>query len=123
MEIRKILLVDDDEDIRTIGEISLRDVGGWDIELAATGEEALKKAKVFRPDVILMDVMMPEMDGPDTCRKLWDDPELHSIPVLFLTATHHRDEVERLKALGALGVLAKPFDPMELPERIREFFV
>ncbi len=123
MEIAKILLVDDDEDIRAIGEISLHDVGGWETALAADASEAVRVAKSFRPDVILLDVMMPGTDGPGTLNLLRDTPETADIPVVFLTAKSVREDLDALRALGPAGMIAKPFDPMELPQRIREIFL
>ncbi|MCA9705335.1 MAG: response regulator [Myxococcales bacterium] len=118
--IHKVLLVDDDEDIRVIGEMALTEVGGLRTLLASSGEQALAVAAAERPDVILLDVMMPGMDGPSTFRRLREDPATASIPVVFVTAKVQRHEVERYRALGAIGVIGKPFDPMALPGEVRE---
>jgi len=117
--ISKVLLVDDEPDIRRIGEISLRRVGGWDVAMAGSGAEAILLAPVYRPDLILLDVMMPGMDGPQTFAKLRELPELAGVPVIFVTAKVQRDDVARLRALGAIGVVSKPFDPMALPAELR----
>jgi CheY-like chemotaxis protein len=117
-KISSILLVDDEPDIRTIAEMSLSHVGGWRTMLASSGREALELAAAQRPDVILLDVMMPEMDGVATFRALADRPETRDIPVIFMTAKVQSHERERYVGFGAAGVIAKPFDPMRLPQDI-----
>jgi CheY-like chemotaxis protein len=119
MTIRKVLLVDDDPDIRALGEICLRKVGGWEVVLADSGGECLRQAVQEQSDVILLDVMMPGVDGPATLSALREDGATASIPVLFLTARVRRHEVEAYEALGVAAVIAKPFDPMTLPDQIR----
>jgi len=119
MNIQKILLVDDEPDIRTVGTISLADVGGFEVITASSGGEAIERARADRPDLILLDVMMPGTDGPTAMKTLAGDPETASIPVIFMTAKVQKSEVERFCALGALGVIAKPFDPMALPDEVR----
>jgi CheY-like chemotaxis protein len=112
--IRKVLLVDDEVDIRTIGEICLSRVGGWTTVLAAGGAEAVALALDEQPDVILLDVMMPEVDGPETLRRLRADPRTAHIPIVFLTARVQRGDLRSYTAMGAVGAIAKPFDPMRL---------
>jgi len=112
--IRKVLLVDDEPDIRRVGELSLRGVAGWQVVLADSGAAAVTLARAEKPDVILLDVMMPDLDGPATLARLRADAETRHIPVVFLTAKTQRREVDHYRALGAVGVLAKPFDPMTL---------
>ena len=119
MKITKIMIVDDDEDICTVVELAARRVGGWDVVVAASGQEALAKARSERPDVILLDAMMPVLDGPATLVKLREEPSTATIPVIFLTAKVQRREVERYMALGAIGVIRKPFDAMTLPDEVR----
>jgi len=119
-EIQKVLLVDDDEDIRVIGEMALSAVGGWTTVLARGGQEAIEVAATEQPDVILLDVMMPGMDGPTTLRGLRERPATATIPVVFVTAKIQRHELQRYRDLGALGVIGKPFDPMGLPKTLRE---
>lgn len=118
-EVRKVLLVDDDEDIRIIGEMALTEVGGLITVLAGSGEQALEIAAAEQPDVIMLDVMMPGMDGPTTFRQLREEPSTASIPVVFVTAKIQRHEVQRYLDLGAIGVIGKPFDPMGLPGELR----
>ena len=119
-EIHKILLVDDEPDIRTIAEMSLSQVGGWQTVLASSGSQALALAASHKPDLILLDVMMPEMDGFATFNALADRAETRDIPVIFMTAKVQSHERERYVGHGAAGVIAKPFDPMRLPEEIKE---
>ena len=115
----KVLIVDDDEDIRLVSEIAIRRIGKWDAVVAATGEEALDRARAEQPDVILLDVMMPSLNGPATLALLREEPATASIPVIFLTAKVQKHEVERYMALGATGVIRKPFDVMTLADEIR----
>lgn len=118
MPIKKILLVDDDHDLRRIGQLSLRNVGKWHVLLATCGAEALHLARVEQPDVILLDVMMPEMDGPSTLSRLREDELTARIPVIFLTAKIQCHEASDYLRLGAVGVIIKPFDPMTLPSDV-----
>ena len=119
MKLEKVMLVDDDADIRTIGEISLSKVGGWLVVLADSGTDALAKVSRERPDAILLDVMMPGMDGPTTFERLRDLPATRTTPIIFMTAKVQKLEVERYLALGAAGVISKPFDPMTLHKEVR----
>ena len=118
-----MLIVDDDDDIRRIAMLALVGVGGMEVADASGGSEGIRRAREDRPDVILLDMMMPGMDGMATFRALRGDPETSGIPVVFLTAKAMTAEVDRLKALGARGVLIKPFDPMTLPTLFRGLVV
>lgn len=118
--IQKVLMVDDEPDIRKIGLVSLRSVGKWTALGAASGEEALTLASQEKPDLILLDVMMPGMTGPDVLTRLRQLPETAQTPVIFMTAKVQKAEVEGYRALGAAGVISKPFDPMLLPQQIRQ---
>ena len=115
----KVLIVDDEADIRRIGELSLQGVGGWDVLLAASGAEGVEAAQAHRPDLILMDMMMPEMDGLAALLELRRLPQTACTPVIFMTAKVQRDEVAHYLEAGAAGVVHKPFDPMTLPDEIR----
>ncbi len=110
----KILIVDDDADIRFIAGLSLGRVGGMEVIEAASGSEGVRKAAEEQPDVILLDMMMPMMDGSETLAALRTQPATAAIPVIFLTAKTVHTEVQRMRALGAAGVLIKPFDPRTL---------
>jgi two-component system, OmpR family, response regulator len=118
LEIKKILLVDDEPDIRTIGQMSLQMVGKWEVMMAASGIDALLLLQTEKPDLILLDVMMPILDGPATLAKLKQSPETANIPVIFMTAKVQRQEIEHYLQLGVCGVISKPFDPIQLPQEI-----
>lgn len=115
----KVLLVDDEPDIRRIAQLSLEAVGGFETAVAASAAEGLAAAARERPDLILLDVMMPGMDGLSALAELRGDPVLSAIPVVFMTAKVQRAEIERYLALGAAGVIQKPFDPMTLPTELQ----
>lgn len=114
MTIRKVLMVDDEPDIRRVGQMSLELVGKRQVFLAASGREAVALAAREKPDVILLDVMMPDLDGPATMGLLRAQASTAAIPVIFMTAKVERHEMERYLSLGAAGVIHKPFDPMTL---------
>lgn len=116
--LQKILYVEDEPDIQAVARLALEAVGGYTIDIASSGEEALGKAASFQPDLILLDVMMPRMDGPTTLQALRGMPELAETPVIFMTAKVQPHEVAQYKALGAIGVIAKPFDPMKLAAEV-----
>jgi CheY-like chemotaxis protein len=115
----RVLHVEDEPDIREVAKLALEEVGGMTVEMAACGPDALVKAPAFAPDLILLDVMMPGMDGPATLLELRKNPLTASIPVIFMTAKVQSHEVARYKELGAIGVIAKPFDPMTLADQVR----
>jgi CheY-like chemotaxis protein len=118
----RILMVDDEADIRVIAHLSLTAVGGFTVELCSSGPEALQKATSFAPDLILLDVMMPGMDGPTTLKGLREIPSLAQTPVVFMTAKVQPLEIAQLKACGAIDVLPKPFDPMALSESLKRIW-
>ena len=115
----KILIIDDDADIRSIARLSLSRVGGMEVIEAGGGVEGVRKAQEENPDVILLDMMMPTMDGMETLAALRSQPATASTPVIFLTAKAVGNEVERITSLGAAGVLVKPFDPRTLSRDVR----
>lgn len=117
--LQRILYVEDEPDIRAVAKIALENVGGFDLQVCSSGEEALASAVSFVPDLILLDVMMPNMDGPNTLEALKKMPELENTPAIFMTAKVQSSEVESYKSLGALDVIAKPFDPMTLADEIK----
>ena len=117
-QIRKVLMVDDEPDIRRVGQMSLELVGHLQVVLAGGGEEAVDVATREQPDVILLDVMMPRLDGPATLDLLRASPATAGIPVIFMTAKVQKHEVEAYLARGAKGVIFKPFDPMTLSQEI-----
>ncbi len=117
---RKVLIVDDEDDIRAVAQMSLELVGGWTVITAGSGDEALGLAAREQPDAILLDVMMPELDGPATLERLRNDPTTRPIPVVFLTAKVQAADRRHYATLPVVGVLAKPFDPMELPAQVAD---
>ena len=117
--LQRVLLVEDDADIRTIATLALETVGGLVLQACASGPEALERAPQFAPQLLLLDVMMPGMDGPTTLARLRELPAARDVPVIFMTAKVQASEVEQYKALGALGVISKPFDPMALAGQVQ----
>lgn len=117
-DLREILYVDDEPDIREIVQMALGLVATLSINTADSGTRALQSMQASKPDLVLLDVMMPNMDGPTTLQQMRSQPELQSIPVIFMTAKAMPQEVARFLALGAAAVIAKPFDPMALAEHV-----
>ena len=120
--LRQILYVEDEPDIREIAQIALEDIGNFNVIYCANGCEALEKAKNSQPDLILLDVMMPQMDGPTTLTELRKMPYYASLPIIFMTAKIQPDEIIKFKAMGALDVISKPFDPMTLADTIKKIW-
>lgn len=120
MTIHKILLVDDDPDLRRIGILSLRNIGKWQVKVAASGMDAIAALQTEIPDLILLDVMMPDWDGRQTLLHIRELPTAKSVPVIFLTAKEKPEELRELMELGAKGVIVKPFPVMTLPQLIRQ---
>ena len=116
--LRHILFVEDDPDIHAIVEFALAKAGGLSVVACRTGLEALQAVQRFRPDLVLLDVMLPELDGPGTLEALRRIPGHESTPVVFLTALAKEREFEEYRALGAIGVISKPFDPTALAETL-----
>jgi CheY-like chemotaxis protein len=114
--------VEDEPDIQAVALLALELVGGFTVKVCSSGEEALREADDFAPQMILLDVMMPVMDGPGTLKALRERPAFHTVPVAFMTAKVQPQEVAHYKALGALGVIAKPFDPMTLANQVRSMW-
>lgn len=117
--VRKILYVEDEPNIQAVARMALEDIGGFEVRIAGSGEEGLAEAKRFEPDLILLDAMMPGLDGFGTFRELRRDPALRQIPVVFMTAKVQSHEVSSYLDLGAWAVIPKPFDPITLSDEIR----
>jgi two-component system, OmpR family, response regulator len=117
--LQRILYVEDEPDIRAVARLALEMVGGFTVKICNSGSEALAEAEGFAPELILLDVMMPGMDGPSTLQALREKPSLAAVPVAFMTAKVQPAEVAQYKALGALDVIPKPFDPMALAGQVR----
>ena len=118
---RTVLCVEDDEDIRMVLELALS-AGGFDATVCSSGPDALERVAAVNPDLLLLDVMMPGMDGPTTLREMRKLRQTERTPAIFLTAKVQPSEIQEYLAGGACAVIAKPFDPMTLPERIREIW-
>jgi CheY-like chemotaxis protein len=115
---KRILLIEDEDDIREVAQASLELTQGWEVHTASGGREGVARATETMPDLILLDVMMPDLDGPATLGQLRSNQPTRDIPVIFLTAKVHATETARFMELGARGVLPKPFDPMTLGDNI-----
>ncbi len=121
--LQTLLYVEDDNDIQTVARIALEAVGGFTVRICGSGREALDAIESdFAPDLILLDVMMPGMDGPTTLASLRKLVPTAATPVIFMTAKAQGNEIAHYKSLGAIGVVAKPFDPMQLPHQVRELW-
>jgi CheY-like chemotaxis protein len=115
---RKILIIDDEDDIREVAALSLETVAGWEVETASSGALGLARAPEYQPDAVLLDVMMPGMDGPTTFRELRKNPATAHIPVVLLTAKVQSNDQRRFADLGVEAILFKPFDPLTLATQI-----
>ena len=120
--LNKILYVEDEADIRTVAQLALETVGGFTLQVWGSGEEAVKAGPDFMPDLILLDVMMPGMDGPTTLQALREQEGLRDVPVIFMTAKVQPNEIQQYKELGAIEVIPKPFDPMTLADQVRRIW-
>jgi two-component system, OmpR family, response regulator len=118
-ELKRILHVEDDPSIQAVARVALEAVGGFQVLSCSSGQEALDKVLGFAPDFILLDVMMPGMDGPQTLEKLSQLVDIGRIPLAFMTAKVQPSEIEHYRSLGARDVIIKPFDPMQLAAQIR----
>ena len=121
-ELTKIMYVEDEPDIQAVARIALETVGGITAEICSSGQEGLKRAPDYQPDLVLLDVMMPGLDGPDTLTALRQISGFEEKPVIFMTAKVMDAEVEQYLELGAIGVIPKPFDPMTLSDQVREIW-
>jgi CheY-like chemotaxis protein len=117
---RRILIIDDEDDIREVAALSLEATAGWHILTASSGLEGIDIAIAEQPDAILMDVMMPEIDGPTTFGNMQQNPAVSHIPVLLLTAKVQGVDQRRFAGLGLAGILFKPFDPLTLAQQISD---
>jgi CheY-like chemotaxis protein len=115
---RRILIIDDEDDIREVAALSLETVAGWDVIVASSGPQGILRAAEHQPDAILLDVMMPGMDGPTTFRELRKNPATSHIPVMLLTAKVQGPDQRRFADLGVEAILTKPFDPLTLASQM-----
>lgn len=120
--LNRILLADDDPDVRSVLQVALEVVGQYTVCSCESGAEALAQIEAFQPQLLILDVMMPNMDGPETLRRLRARGGLEHVATVFLTAKAYPHEQERLRGLGVSGVLAKPFDPMTVSEELQRIW-
>jgi two-component system OmpR family response regulator len=121
-KIKRILMVEDDPDIQTVTKFALEAVGGFTVQVCGEGLCALETTLTFAPDLILLDVMMPDLDGPSVLKELRANSRTNQIPVVFMTAKAQPHEIAHFRQLGALDVITKPFDPMTLSESIQDIW-
>ena len=120
--LKKILYVEDQKDIQLVAKYALESIAKFDMEICNNGKEALDVINVYAPDLVLLDVMMPIMDGPSTLQNIRKQEKFSKIPIIFMTAKILPNEVSELMELGATGVITKPFDPVTLGELVREIY-
>ncbi len=120
--LQRIMCVEDEPDIRSVVKLALEAVGGYSVLLCASGKEAIENGPAFAPDFILLDAMMPGMDGPSTLKALREIPALANVPVAFMTAKVQPSEIAAFKALGALEVIAKPFNAGTLADTVKSLW-
>ena len=121
-ELKRILHVEDDRSIQAVARLALETLGGFEVLSCLSGQDALDQVQGFNPDFILLDVMMPGMDGPETLSKLRELVDIEQIPVAFMTAKVQPPEIEQYRQLGAREVIVKPFDPMTLAAQVRDIW-
>ena len=121
-ELQRIMYVEDEPDIQAVAKLALEALGGFTVKVCSSGQEALDSIAAFAPELVLLDVMMPGMDGPSTLKALRAMPEWAGIPVMFMTAKVQPPEVLEYKNMGALDVIPKPFDPMTLADTVKRIW-
>lgn len=122
-ELQRITYVEDEPHIREIVQLALEELGGYTLHVCESGAEALHTAPIFHPDLVLLDVMMPEMNGIETYRALRGTPEIANTPIIFVTAKAQTHEIHLYMMLGAAGVIPKPFNPITLPADIQSIWM
>jgi len=122
MSLEKILVVDDDEDILNLTKMSLESVGGFQVASCLSGQEALGALDEFKPDLVLLDYMMPGMDGAQTLVEIQNIETFKTLPVIFLTAKVQNHEIEEYKKSGVVGVISKPYDPITLSSEVQNIW-
>ncbi len=122
MQLEHIVLVEDDADIQEIAKLALSSIGNFSVKICSSGSEALQLLQDFKPQLILLDVMMPNMDGPTVLEKIKKNPSLADLPVIFMTAKVQPEEIKSYLQMGACGVISKPFNPLSLSETIQKIW-
>ena len=120
--LQRVCYVEDDEDIRKIVRMSLERIGKLTVEVIGDPLSAIEAIKAFKPELVMLDWMMPGMDGPTLYRRMLEEPEVRDLPVVFITAKASEKELNELRALGAAGTISKPFSPKDLPGQLREIW-
>lgn len=121
-ELNKILYVEDDPDIQRIAQVALEKVGGFEVRICSSGQQALNEVAGFSPDLVILDIMLPEMDGLSILSALRQNEATAQIPVVFMTARVQAGEVEEYRRRGAIDVIFKPFDPMTLSGKLQDLW-
>jgi len=117
--LNRVCYVEDDEDIQRIVRMSLERIGKMTVQVVSNPTQAIETIKTFAPDLVMLDWMMPEMDGPTLYRKMKTEPATSSLPVVFITAKAAQRDLDELVSLGAAGTISKPFSPKDLPDQLR----
>lgn len=120
--LHRVLMVEDDLDIQIVARMALEAVGGYTVEMCSGGQQALDVVEQFGPDLVLLDVMMPDMDGPTVLQHLRERTATARLPIVFMTAKAQAHEVSAYREMGALDVISKPFDPMTLSAKLAEIW-
>jgi DNA-binding response OmpR family regulator len=118
ISLQRILLADDEPDILEISRIALETVGGFEVSVCSSGKTLLERLPEFRPDLVIVDVLMPDMTGPEVFEEIRRRPEFDEVPVIYLTGVIQEEELEDLRETGVADIILKPFDPMTLADRI-----
>jgi two-component system OmpR family response regulator len=117
--LNRVCYVEDDEDIQRIVRMSLERIGKMTVEVVGDPTKAIDAMKIFKPDLVMLDWMMPAIDGPTLFRQMKARPETSSLPVVFITAKAAQRDLDELTSLGAAGTISKPFSPKDLPDQLR----
>ena len=117
--LERVCYVEDDEDIQRVVRVSLERIGKMSVEIVTDPTRAIEAMQAFKPDLVMLDWMMPVMDGPALFRQMKQHPETSALPVVFITAKAAQRDLDELAALGAAGTVSKPFSPKDLPEQLR----
>ncbi len=120
--LQRILYVEDEPDIQAVVRLALENIGGYTLEICSSGQEAIARGEAFKPDMLLLDVMMPGLDGPTTLKELRKKPSLADKPAVFMTAKVQPQEVAHYKEIGAVDVIVKPFDPTTLSDDVNRIY-
>lgn len=121
-ELERVMHVDDDASIRTIAKVALERLGGFEVASHASGFDAIEQIEAFQPQVLLLDVMMPQIDGPETLKRMEEKTDLDTVMVIFMTAKVQPEEIRYYKSIGAFEVIEKPFQPTDLSIQLKKYW-